>query len=169
MKYLLSLILTFLSITTFAAPGDPFDLIQDGYRYHCVAENSHDPGKTLDCVDKAYAGPFTRDEATELCSGAFSVGPAECAIKAYMGPFTRSESLLLCKRTGTLANAECAIRAYAGPYTREQAISMCRSNAANLINKALKQLLNEGKTDFERTLKEANHKAFLKNEMKGLD
>ncbi|MEK6706487.1 MAG: hypothetical protein AABZ06_11945 [Bdellovibrionota bacterium] len=175
----------------FANHGDPFDIVQDGYRYHCVAESSENPVDRLDCVEKAYAGPFSRDEAQSLCSGAFSVAPAECALSAYSGifsrsesitlcthavsvgpadcaklaysgPFSRDEALRLCARDGTTANAQCAIRAYAGPYSREEAISICKTNA-HLINMMLTKLHNESIFGFDHVLQKSRKKAeFMK-------
>lgn len=144
------------------AQADSFTIIRDGKNYLCEEQNPViDPGGNLRCVDKAYSGPFSKDEALRLCAGAHdespalcaikaysgpfnrdeslqlcigarSVGPAECAVKAYSGPFNRAESLDLCQR-GTLANVECAIKAYAGPYSREEAIRLCKSNPALLL------------------------------------
>jgi hypothetical protein len=171
----------------YAAPGDPFEIVQDGYRYRCTAINNGNPGGVIDCVERAYRGPFTRDESTQLCTGAINTGPADCAINAYSGPFTRSESLALCtgaysadpsecakmaysgpftrdeslqlcRRTGTTENAQCAIRAYSGSYSREEALRLCRSNAS-LINKMLIQLTGEEKTGFDHVLKMSKQKA----------
>ena len=173
-------------------PGDPFDITQDGIQYHCVA-GTINPGGVLDCVEKAYAGPFSRDEATQLCSGAMSIAPADCALKAYsgaydkaqsislctqatstgpvdcanlayQGPFSREESLQLCSRRGTVENAQCAVRAYAGPYTKAQAITMCQANP-NLVNLALSALHNEAKVGFGAVMQKSLMKARLMNEL----
>lgn len=174
----------------YAAPGDPFELIQDGYRYRCTAigGGGGNPGGVLDCVEYAYSGPFSRDESTQLCSGAINrapadcarsaysgpfsrteaitlctgtyspTGPVECANAAYQGPFNRTESISLCARHGTTENAQCAIRAYSGPYGKEEAIRLCRSNPA-LVNKLLIQLTGEEKAGFEHVLKASKQKA----------
>ena len=175
-----------------AKPGDPFDLVQEGIRYHCVSEPV-DPGGILACVDMAYAGPFSREEAIALCAGAtstapavcafqayagpftkiqslllcthaVSAGPAECAAKAYSGPFSKDESVTLCQERGSVANAECAVRAYAGPYTKEEAIKLCRSSAG-LVNRALISLHGENVLGFVSVLNRAMRKAELRNEL----
>jgi hypothetical protein len=139
------------------AKADSFTIIRDGNEYLCEQQGSPlDPGGNLECNDKAYSGPFSRDEAQRLCEGshtdapadcgirayngpfskdesiqlcirARSTGPADCAIKAYGGPFSKDESLQLCSLNGSTANADCAIKAYAGPYSKEEAIRMCKS------------------------------------------
>ncbi len=106
------------------------------------------------CALKAYAGPFTRDESLNLCTGAFSVGPADCVIKAYAGPFTRDESFRLCNSPyATVSTADCALRAYSGPYTREEALRMCQGSKS--LETA--ELLNKEESD--RLLIEVNEKA----------
>jgi hypothetical protein len=146
------------------AQADSFTVIRDGKNYLCEEQGPIDPGGNLACVNKAYSGPFSKDESVRLCSGAHdespalcgikayggpfskdesiqlcigarSNGPVDCAIKAYGGPFSKPESLELCQG-GTLANAECAIKAYAGPYSKPEAIRMCKSNPA-LVLKSL--------------------------------
>jgi hypothetical protein len=184
-------VLALLGLITqaYAAPGDPFEIIQDGYRYRCnaVGGGGGNPGGAIDCVERAYSGPFSREESTQLCTGAvntgpadcglmaysgpfskpealmlctraYSTGPAECAKMAYAGPFSKDESLSLCTRSGSTENARCAIRAYAGPYSKEEAIRLCRSNPA-LVNKMLIQLHNEEKTGFDHVLKKSIDKA----------
>lgn len=142
------------------AQADSFTIIRDGKNYLCE-EQSIDPGGPIKCIDKAYSGPFSREEAHRICAGARDEGPALCAIKAYSGsfsreeainlcigarglgpiecanraysgPFSRDESLGLC-RGGTLANAECAIKAYSGAYSREEALRLCKSNPALIL------------------------------------
>ncbi|MBL7717168.1 MAG: hypothetical protein JNL01_17015 [Bdellovibrionales bacterium] len=134
-----------------------FQIVQSGVTYQCnPVSGSGSPGAgTVDCVDRAYQGPFSRSESQEICQGAWSTAPAECAIRAYAGPFSRQESIDLCKgavvltdgpdacakkayagpfsreqalkicQGGTVANADCAIKAYAGPYTKDEAVKMC--------------------------------------------
>ena len=101
--------------------------------HHCDEDDPGDPNAVLDCVNIAYAGPFSRSESMDICTGARSIGPAQCAVRAYSGPFGRDESINFCKRTGTLAMAECAIKAYAGPYSREEALKLCKASPALLI------------------------------------
>jgi len=118
-----------LILSASPAFADSFKIIRDGQEYTCTPSgpSNPNPGGVIDCVDKAYKGPFTRDEAMRLCAGAIGVGPADCAIEAYRGPFTKDESIDLCKKSGTLANAECATKAYRGPYTKAEAIKLCKS------------------------------------------
>lgn len=151
----------FLATTFFSLPAlADFEIIQDGVRYTCTP-SAINPGAGLDCANRAYQGPFSRDESNRLCQGARSNAPAECGIaayqgpfsreeaitlcqgatvatgpvqcasRAYLGPFSRAQSLTLCQGGGTVANAECAIRAYAGPYSLEESVNICR-NAGSL-------------------------------------
>lgn len=167
----MKLILTIgLLLAASLAQADSFTVIRDGKNYLCEEQDPViDPGGNLRCVDKAYSGPFSKDESIRLCAGAHdespalcavkayngpfskeesiglcigarNMGPAECAVKAYNGPFSKVESLNLCER-GTLANAECAIKAYAGPYSKEESIRLCKSNPA-LVLRSL-QLLEQ--------------------------
>lgn len=148
-----------------AVSADSFTVIRDGKEYLCQESTPSQPGGSLECVNDAYAGPFSRQEAFDLCEGARSVapsacakraysgpfskndsiqlcrratstGPVECATRAYNGPFSQIESIQLCRQSGTAANADCAIRAYAGPYSKEEAIRLCRTNP-NLVLRAL--------------------------------
>ena len=144
----------FAALSFNIAQADSFTVIRDGQEYLCQP-TSVDPGAGVECVNRAYNGPFTRDEAMQLCSGARSTAPADCAIrayngpyskaeaiqlctrarstgpvdcatKAYNGPFSKAESLNLCSGDTTVANADCAIKAYNGPYSKEEAIRMCK-------------------------------------------
>lgn len=166
-KMKLLIILTGLLLTQFAS-ADSFTVIRDGKEYLCEQRGPLDPIGSVECANKAYAGPFSREESQELCMGARSVAPADCALKAYSGPFNRAESIQLCKRArttgpvecankaysgpfnrdesiqlcsgnGSLANAECALKAYAGPYNREEAIRMCKEQP-HLVLRSLELL-----------------------------
>ncbi len=55
------------------------------------------PGGNIACVEKAYAGPFSRDEAIQLCRGSFGTAPADCAIKIYAEPFSKLEAIEICR------------------------------------------------------------------------
>lgn len=143
--------------STSAAFADSFRLVKDGQEYLCSSTSPSNPGGSIDCVNKAYSGIFSREEAMRLCQGAVSTapvdcalkayqgifsreeaiglctrarsnGPVECAQKAYQGIFSRAESLDLCSGDSSVANVECAQKAYAGPYSREEAIRMCKAN-----------------------------------------
>ena len=177
----MKLILTFgLFLAASFAQADSFTIIRDGKNYLCEEQNI-DPGGALKCIDKAYSGPFSRDEANricagardegpalcaikaysgvfsreeaiELCVGARGLGPIECASKAYSGPFSRAESLSLC-RGGTIANAECAIKAYSGAYSREEALRLCKSNPS-LVLRSLNLL--EQSSDIQEKIRSMN-------------
>lgn len=112
--------------------ADTINIIKDGVEYSCEPTNS-DPATAADCVNKAYAGSFSKAESLRLCAGATGIGPAECAQRAYASAFSRDESLRLCERTGTLATAQCAIKAYAGAYSREEAIQLCHRNPVLML------------------------------------
>ena len=141
------------------ASADSFTIIRDGRNYLCQEQSSSTPGGAVDCANKAYQGPFSRDESMQLCAGAIntapadcalkayqgpfsktealqlctrarSIGPADCATKAYQGPFSKDESLNLCQGDSTVANADCALKAYQGPYSKDEAIRMCKNNPA---------------------------------------
>jgi len=166
MKPIIFIIGLFSACCAFA---DSFTVIQDGKEYLCSETSPTSPGQARPCVDKAYAGIFSREESIRLCQGARSTAPAECAASAYAGIFSREESiqlcigaqtntgpsdcaksayagifsreesLRLCERNGTLQTAECAKSAYAGPYSREEAIQLCKSNS-RLVLRSLKLL-----------------------------
>ncbi len=131
------MILCIMMLASPLAFADTFRMIKDGQEYLCSSTSTGTPGGAIACADKAYAGPFSRDEAMRLCQGAKSVSTAECAIKAYAGPFSRDESIQLCAGDSSVENANCAIKAYAGPYSREEAIRLCKTNA-NLMLRSLK-------------------------------
>lgn len=124
------LVLLSLTITSLAANADSFTVIRDGREYLCEETNVPvDPGGGLECRNKAYSGPFTREESERLCSGARNTAPADCGIKAYNGPFLRDEAVSLCVKARTIGPADCAIKAYNGPFTRQEAIELCSGNA----------------------------------------
>lgn len=130
-------------------------------------ERPSDPNGANRCAERAYSGPFSRDEALRLCAGARNEAPAHCAVKAYRGPYTKDESIALCaqattndgpidcaatlfrgpfsreealracRRDGDLARAECVVKAYRGPYTKEEAIELCSANSL-LVLRSLK-------------------------------
>lgn len=147
-----------VTLASVFASADSFELIKDGKNYLCEETNPViDPGGRLKCVEKAYNGPFSKDEAARICERARDERPALCAIKAYNGPFTKDEAIQLCVRAksngpvdcaikaysgpfsklesmslcagGTVANADCAIKAYNGPYTKEEALRLCKGEA----------------------------------------
>ncbi len=151
---------------------DSFDMTQNGRAYRCqaVSPSPGTGGSAVDCADRAYNGPFNRDQSMQLCAGSFNTGPADCAIRAYAGafnldqalslctgayntgpvdcanraysgPFNIPQALQLCSGIGTTALADCAIRAYAGPYTIDESIRLCRSPQRPLIERALDQIL----------------------------
>lgn len=80
----------------------------------------------LDCVNRAYAGPFSMEQAKVICSQSDNVVPAECGIKAYAGPFNTVQAVELCQFAKNLSPAECGIKAYAGPFNTSQAVLLCK-------------------------------------------
>jgi hypothetical protein len=188
MRTFLILTLAFASFTTAARADDSFEIVKNGQTYLCTAEAT-DPNGAVECVNKAYSGPFSKDESLRLCAGARSTAPADCAIKAYngpfskdealrlctgavlstgpadcataayAGPFSKDESLRLCAGNSTLATAQCAIRAYAGPYNKEQAIQLCRNGNPALVSVGLAALLGESRSGFGAVVDKAKLKA----------
>ena len=128
MKIILAALMA-LSVNAFA-DGSPFYTEIRGVRFYCApVDDQPDNGTAYDCIQKAYAGPFSKSESEQLCSGAYSAAPADCAIKAYSGPFSKSESLDLCaSKSSSERTANCAIKAYSGPYSKAEAIRICKSN-----------------------------------------
>lgn len=148
-------ILVFLA--SYGAQADSFTIIRDGKEYRCEQTGPVSPVDPVACANKAYSGPFSREESQQLCAGARDTspadcglkayagvysraeaiqlcigsrtptGPIDCAAKAYSGVFSRAESITLCQGNGSVANADCALKAYAGPYSREEAIRMCKA------------------------------------------
>ncbi|HEY8272689.1 MAG TPA: hypothetical protein VIG33_17475 [Pseudobdellovibrionaceae bacterium] len=160
----LFLLMTLIISQGQAAFADSFSIIKDGKNYLCTSTNDT-PEASGECIAEAYAGPFFKDEAITLCTGAHSTFPAKCAVKAYaelctkeesirlctgaesMGPvecfnkayagaFNKDESLTLCKGNGTVVNADCALKAYAGPYSKKEALRICK-NEAQLLMRSL--------------------------------
>lgn len=128
-----SILFTLLVLSSpFASAAVGFDLVMNGEAYRCEP-GATDPGVVLECANIAYKGPFSQADATALCTGATSTGPALCAIKAYSGPFNTAQSIQLCRQIGTIAHAECAIRAYAGPYSADEAVKLCRGGDLDLL------------------------------------
>ena len=125
----LLLIIAGLLLTQLAS-ADSFTIIRDGKEYLCEQRGPTNPIDSVECANKAYSGPFSRDEAQELCSGARSIAPADCGIKAYSGPFSRVEAVQLCKRARTIGPADCAVKAYSGPFSRVEAVELCSGNGS---------------------------------------
>jgi hypothetical protein len=173
------ILIFFVVLNSTLAMADSFSLDKDGKHYVCEEKNPViDPGGILLCIDTAYRGPFSKEEATRICTGSRTVSPANCAIKAYNGPFAKEEAIQLCIRAsgngpidcalkaysgpfsreeslklcagGDVANAECAIKAYAGPYSKEEALRLCTTQPL-LILKSLR--LIEQSTEIQQKLK----------------
>jgi hypothetical protein len=125
--------LSLASISGLQALADSFTITKNNQRYTCTSDGPTDPSGTIDCVDMAYKGPFSKDRAIRLCTGASGIGPAQCALKAYSGPFNQDEAVGLCSRNGTVARAECALKAYQGPYSKEEALKLCSGSNAELL------------------------------------
>ena len=92
MKIIFSLVFLMAGVQ---AHADSFTIIKDGKNYVCTSTETPEPppntGGAIACGNKAYAGPFSKEESIRLCSGALDVGPADCGIKAYAGPFNKEE------------------------------------------------------------------------------
>lgn len=117
---------------THIAQADSFTIIRDNTEYRCESTTPSNPIGSVDCANKAYSGPFTRDEATSLCKSARNTAPADCAVKAYAGPFTKIESIQLCTFAKTIEPVDCATKAYAGPFNKDESISLCANNGSVL-------------------------------------
>jgi hypothetical protein len=136
MKFILSIFIAY-SINVFAS-GSAFYTDINGVRYYCSPTDSqpddgiHQPGfgNTYDCIEKAYAGPFSRSEAEDLCTGAYSTSPADCAREAYAGVFSKDESIELCRGVSSVGPAICARKAYAGPFSKSESLDLCDSSSA---------------------------------------
>jgi hypothetical protein len=191
---ILILLICILSTQAFAY-DDSFEINKDGYQYLCTVQNGSGNGSNAaECVEKAYSGPFSRDESLKLCTGARNAGPALCALKAYSGPlskeeslglctsaystspadcfstlysgpFSKEESIRACSQNGDSNTAQCVLRAYAGPYSKEQALKLCARNPS-LLNVALSALHNEKLLGFGRVIEKANLKAISNNEFR---
>ncbi len=125
---LLLLLSVFVGVSA-SAQEETFTMTKGGRDYLCQAIDSGG-GDPVDCVNKAYNGPFSSAQARELCEGATSVAPAECAIKAYNGPFSSANSILLCKHARSTGPVECAIKAYNGPFSSDQSLRLCSGNGS---------------------------------------
>ena len=128
---LLSILFALTTLASLPAFADSFQIIRDGISYTCRADTITpvDPGGSLACVDRAYSGPFNRDESMEICAGARTTAPADCAIQAYTGPFNKAESIALCKGARSQGPSECAITLYAGPFSKDEALNFCGINS----------------------------------------
>jgi hypothetical protein len=131
MKFLARVLAIFFCQFGFASAD--FSVVQNGVTYFCSAQSNPSPDGALRCINKAYAGPFSKDESIQLCQGANSTGPADCGLKLYAGPFSKSETLRVCSGALSLGPADCALKLYAGPFSKEESIAVCGrlSNIAN--------------------------------------
>ncbi|MGZ3725039.1 MAG: hypothetical protein ACXWQQ_04535 [Pseudobdellovibrio sp.] len=126
MKLLLTTIVCWLAVGV--AKADSFTIIRDGNEYLCQQTGPTNPIDSVDCANKAYAGPFSKDQAQQLCAGARSTAPADCAIKAYAGPFSQAQAVTLCIHAQTTGPADCAAKAYAGPFSQDESVTLCSDN-----------------------------------------
>jgi len=128
--------LMLLAISALPAFAQRVDIEIEGRPYSCVPrEGRPEPrpdGDPSQCANRAYSGPFTREESIRLCEGARDDSPARCALKAYAGPFTREESITICTRARSEGPADCALKAYSGPFTRAEAMDLCSSPRADV-------------------------------------
>ncbi len=181
---LLFLFVFFTTISSFASDSVIIEI--GGIRHQCTPIENRNPSQ---CLLTAYNGPYSKDEAQELCENAHSdapafcgieayrgrfsksesialckgastkTGPVDCANLAYNGPFSTSESLTLCSHNGTKETAECALSAYNGPYSKEEAIAICKKSHFNKSKLLSQQELNN-------LIEKTNLKAFGRNEYK---
>lgn len=151
------LVILAMIFSTSAAFADSFRMVKDGQEYLCSSTSPSNPGGAVECVNKAYNGIFSKEEAMRLCQGAVSTAPVECAQKGYFGILSKEEAIRVCTRArsngpidcvqkayfsifskeeaidlcsgdSSVANVECAQKAYSGPYSKEEAIRMCKAN-----------------------------------------
>ncbi len=108
------------------------------------------------CAIEAYGGIFSREQSIAVCTGATSTSPIQCVNTAYNGPFTIDESVRLCTNDGTQSTAVCALEAYSGKYSKEEAIDLCRNRRS----------YNISKEELAKLTKKANLKAFGKSDYK---
>lgn len=188
MKFLITSLML-LSLNAFAETITRDVIIDiDGVRHQCTPMNTGSPQK---CMDTAYAGPFSREEAKRLCEGAYdaspalcgieayagiyskseaiqlcigatSTGPAQCGQLAYNGPFSKSEALGLCSNNGSERRAVCAIEAYQGSYSKQEALEMCKR--VRLNDKGFEKQIS--KNELDKLIQAANKKAFENKEYK---
>lgn len=131
MKFVIT---TLILISSFIASAQTLEIEIGGVRHSCTPIGSGPGPGRLDCIEAAYNGPFTRDEAHRICEGAFSDAPARCALRAYRGPLTRDESIRLCSRAFSEGPIECVEVSYRGPFTRDEALSLCSHPRATAQN-----------------------------------
>lgn len=129
---------TFLIATNLMSQSvlaDSFTIDKDGKTYMCdQIGGPTNPASAESCANKAYHGPFSKDQSMILCQGAKSDAPADCAINAYHGPFSIDQSLSLCKGARTVGPSDCAIKAYHGPFSIEQSLRLCTGPYATAAN-----------------------------------
>ncbi|NUM87579.1 MAG: hypothetical protein HUU37_00105 [Bdellovibrionales bacterium] len=90
------------------------------------------PVGAIRCAEKAYKGPFSREQSAELCQGASDTDPADCGIAAYKGPFSTTEAIVLCKNAPNAEGpASCGIKAYRGPFSSGESVQLCRGAASD--------------------------------------
>lgn len=122
-------VLLFLSILTIShlSTAREVEVDLDGEKYICIPSEvkPQDPGGAVECVSKAYQGPFSRQEADQLCQGARSDAPARCGIKVYAGPFSKTEALSICSGARTEGPGDCALTLYAGPFSKAETLGFC--------------------------------------------
>lgn len=126
------LILTMAIFSANLSFADSFTVIRDGKEYLCEQRGPVDPGSGVECANKAYSGPFSRDESQALCAGARSTAPADCGILAYSGPFSKVEAIQLCTHARSTGPVECAKKAYSGPFSKAESLDLCAGDTSAL-------------------------------------
>ena len=126
MKFLICFLFMF-SLNVFS---QPIIIEVNGIKHSCTPFNNNG-GNRIDCINLAYSGPFSRDEAQQLCQGAYSDMPARCALRAYRGSFTKDEAIKMCTRAISEGPIECFELAYSGPFTKDESLRLCSNYRAS--------------------------------------
>jgi hypothetical protein len=126
MKFLISILFMF-SLNVFS---QPIIIEVNGIKHSCTPFNNNG-GNRIDCINLAYSGPFSREEAQQLCQGAYNDMPARCALRAYRGSFTKEEAIKMCVRAISEGPMDCFELAYSGPFSKDESLRLCSSYRAN--------------------------------------
>ncbi len=126
MKFFISFLFMF-SLNVFS---QPIIIEVNGIKHSCTPLNNNG-GNRIDCINLAYSGPFSREEAHQLCQGAYDDMPARCALRAYRGSFTKEEAIRMCIRAKSEGPIDCFELAYSGPFTKEESLRLCSNSRAS--------------------------------------
>jgi hypothetical protein len=126
----LKLLIPILFMFSLNVFSQPIIIEVNGIKHSCTPLNNNG-GTRIDCINLAYSGPFSRDEAQQLCQGAYDDMPARCALRAYRGSFTKEEAIRMCIRAKSEGPIDCFELAYSGPFTKEESLRLCSNNRAS--------------------------------------